>query len=132
MRVRKVVGGEDSPLICYSEAFKRSVVAEIERGELNKEQARRKYAIGGKATVLGWMRRYGRASKRDILMVHQQGEERLSPSAARRIRELEAENRKLRLEAENERLKALLYEKMIDLAEEKHQIQIRKNSGAKR
>jgi transposase len=43
----------------YSLAFKLQVVGEIERGELNYDQADRKYGIQGHVTVAKWMRKYG-------------------------------------------------------------------------
>ena len=43
----------------YSLAFKLQVVGEIERGELNYDQANRKYGIQGNVTVSNWMRKYG-------------------------------------------------------------------------
>ena len=43
----------------YSLAFKLQVVGEIERGELNYDQADRKYGIQGNVTVSKWMKKYG-------------------------------------------------------------------------
>ncbi len=45
----------------YSEAFKRHVVAELERGKLGSiTEASRVYGIRGAATVAQWIRKYGR------------------------------------------------------------------------
>ena len=43
----------------YGLAFKLQVVKEIERGELNYDQADRKYGIQGNTTVSNWMKKYG-------------------------------------------------------------------------
>jgi transposase len=43
----------------YSEAFKKQVVREYEKGLLNKDQLQRKYGLGGNSTVLKWCRKYG-------------------------------------------------------------------------
>jgi transposase len=43
----------------YGLAFKLQVVREIERGELNYNQADRKYGIQGNTTVSNWMKKYG-------------------------------------------------------------------------
>jgi transposase len=43
----------------YSLAFKLQVVGEVERGELNYDQADRKYGIKGHVTVSKWMKKYG-------------------------------------------------------------------------
>ena len=50
---------ERSPNTHYSESFKIKVVKEVEKGLLNKEQARKKYGINGKSMVLYWCRQYG-------------------------------------------------------------------------
>ncbi len=42
----------------YSLAFKLQVVSEIERGELNYDQADRKYGIKGNSTVSTWVKKY--------------------------------------------------------------------------
>lgn len=43
----------------YSLSFKLQVVGEVELGELNYDQANRKYGIQGNATVSNWMKKYG-------------------------------------------------------------------------
>ncbi|MCT4286850.1 hypothetical protein HZP25_09010, partial [Elizabethkingia anophelis] len=45
-----------SPGARYSEAFKRAVVKDYERGILNKDQIQSKYGIGGNSRVLEWCR----------------------------------------------------------------------------
>ena len=43
----------------YSMAFKMQVIGEVERGELNQDQAARKYGIQGNSTILQWIRKHG-------------------------------------------------------------------------
>lgn len=43
----------------YSEAFKRKIVAEIERGDLNSREAARTYGIPYGGTIPNWLRKYG-------------------------------------------------------------------------
>ena len=43
----------------YSYAFKLSVVAEVESGELGIKAAARKYGIQSHSTVTNWLRKYG-------------------------------------------------------------------------
>ena len=43
----------------YSMAFKLQVIGEVERGELNQDQAGRKYGIQGNTTILQWIRKHG-------------------------------------------------------------------------
>jgi len=80
------------PTIRYSEAFKRQVVEELERGKHSSiEHARRVYGIRGSTTVRRWVRKYGREdllSKRvRIETLKEQDELKI---ARKRIRELEA------------------------------------------
>jgi transposase len=44
----------------YSEAFKKMVVAEFERGPLNKDQLQAKYGIGGNTRIFEWCKKYGK------------------------------------------------------------------------
>ncbi|PVZ29266.1 hypothetical protein N430_05687, partial [Pseudomonas sp. CC120222-01a] len=44
----------------YSLSFKLAVVDQIEKGELTCTQARERYGIQGKSTVLVWLRKHGR------------------------------------------------------------------------
>jgi len=46
----------------YSEAFKRKVVEEIERGELNTREAARVYGIPYGGIIPRWLRKYGTKS----------------------------------------------------------------------
>jgi transposase-like protein len=76
----------------YSEAFKRQVVGDLERGKYGSaEEARRRYGIGGACTVLKWIRRYGHEDLLPKQVRIQTLKERDELSEARkRIRELEA------------------------------------------
>ena len=43
----------------YSEAFKRQVVRDLERGKTTRAEIVRNYGITGGSTIDGWLRRYG-------------------------------------------------------------------------
>ncbi len=76
----------------YSEAFKRQVVGELERGKhVSIDAARRTYGIGGATTVTKWVRKYGREDllpKRVRIETLKERDE--LKEARKRIRELEA------------------------------------------
>ena len=78
--------------IRYSEAFKRQVVDELERGKYGSvEAARRAYGIRGSMTVWNWVRKYGREDllpKRVRIESLKERDELVE--ARKRIRELEA------------------------------------------
>jgi transposase-like protein len=76
----------------YSEAFKRRVVDELERGKHSSiEGARRTYGIRGSVTVYRWVRKYGNEEllpKRVRIETLKEQDE--LKAARKRIRELEA------------------------------------------
>jgi len=76
----------------YSEAFKRQVVAEIERGKLGSiSEANRVYGIRGAATVPQWVRKYGSEELMPKKVKIETLKERDELKEARkRIRQLEA------------------------------------------
>lgn len=113
----------------YSEAFKWKVVREVLSGTLTKEQARRVYSIKGKSTVLYWMRafsgvsdyRRGGSVSTDL---DQMAKTTKQGKAAREIA-------RLKQELQRERLRADLWQKMVEVAEEELQLDIQKKFGAK-
>ena len=76
----------------YSEAFKRQVVADLERGKLASiSEANRVYGIRGGSTVSQWVRRYGSEGLLPKKVKVETLKERDELKATRkRIRELEA------------------------------------------
>lgn len=110
-----------APLKKYSEAFKRKVVKEFEKGILNKDQLQVKYGIGGNSVILEWCRKYGRCyypPKGNSI-----GRPMKDPQK-QRIKELEKQvlDMKLKLSA---------YEKLIVITEREEGISILKKDGAK-
>lgn len=111
----------------YSQAFKLQVVEEILRGELTKEQARRKYGLRSKSGVLSWMRKFGVSGCRQIPESFESMKEEEStnkPGLEKRVKELEHA-------LEDAKLKAEGYSRMIDIAERELKITIRKKSSTK-
>jgi transposase len=97
----------------YSVAFKLQVVGEIERGELNYDQAGRKYGIQGNTTVSIWMKKYASlAWKQNPTLTNKKTPEQ-------RIKELEE-----LLAREKE--KVLVLNTAIDVADEMLEANIRK------
>ncbi len=79
-------------VVRYSEAFKRQVVSELERGKFTSTyEATKVYGIRGAGTVSYWMRKYGREDllpKRVRIETLKERDE--LKEARKRIRELEA------------------------------------------
>ncbi|MGZ3812910.1 MAG: IS3 family transposase [Mucilaginibacter sp.] len=105
----------DSPPVRFSLAFKKKVVAEFERGFLNKDQLQEKYGIRGNSTVLKWCRKYGK------LHYAQKGElgRPMKDPQKQRIKDLEKQlaDAKLQIEA---------YQKLIEISEAEEKISILK------
>ena len=105
----------------YNVAFKMHVVSEIEKGELNKNQAKFKYGIQGRSTVLRWLRKYSTLDWKTFNPTHLSKREK---TPQQRIKELEAA-------LDQEKLKVELYSTAIDIADKLHGTQIRKKYLAK-
>jgi transposase len=67
----------------YSLAFKLQVVSEIEKGEISRTQARSKYGIQGKTTILVWLRKHSILDWKELPIMTQK------KTPEQRIKELE-------------------------------------------
>lgn len=111
----------------YSYAFKKKVVEEVESGLITKTYARRKYNIGGKSTVLGWCRRYGKFHKKeDKLMakIKNKDSDIQNNKDKEKIKELESA-------LADAHLKLYAHEKMLEIAKRDFGFDIRKKLGSK-
>lgn len=113
----------------YSQEFKFSVVQDVLTEKYSKEEARRIYGIRGKSSILEWIRQFSghqncRVSGLPIMSIEDMKVDKEKINKDERIRILEDQLRR-------ETLRADLYEKMVDVAEDKLKIKIRKKSGAK-
>ena len=93
-----------SPSKKYSEAFKKKIVREYEKGMMNKDQLKARYGIAGKSVVLQWCRKYG---KFDYQSRTVNGRPMKDPQKMR-IKELEK-----KLKAAEQKLK--VYDKLIEV-----------------
>jgi transposase len=110
----------------YSETFKMHVVSEVEMGRLTIAEANRKYNIAGHTTVSKWCRKYGKSTNnrtnlKGAVMIKEEHE----------IIRLHNEIKALKESLEDARMKNVVLNTMIDIAEKKLEIPIRKKYGAK-
>lgn len=105
----------------YSDAFKKMVVAEYEKGIVGKDELQKKYGIKGNSAVLNWCRKFGKLHypKKGTNI----GRPMKDPQK-QRIKELE------KLLAE-EKLKVIAYQKLIEITEREEGISILKKDAAK-
>lgn len=97
----------------YSMAFKLQVIGEVERGELNQDQAGRKYGIQGNTTILQWIRKHGTLDWKELPTVSHK------KTPEQKIKELE-----MLLAREKEKVQVL--NTAIDIADEMLKTDIRK------
>ena len=112
----------------YTEAFKRHVVQEVERGRVTQCQASRKYGILGHSTILKWCRKYGIMSHIHSVKVKRG----VMTEQDRELHLLLNENKALKQELEDARFKNVVLETLVDVAERELHVPIRKKYGAKR
>ena len=116
----------------YPLTLKLKIVGEVENGQLNLNEAQQKYGIQGNQTVKNWLKKYG-----NFDWEHKVNEMK-NKSPEQELMELKQElalaNKKInRLEAEVKQAdhKAIIFDMMIDLAEQEYKVDVRKNSFPK-
>ena len=110
----------------YSEAFKRAIVMELEKGQTTVRELRKRYGIKGGVTIAGWVRRYG--SKPMKKPAPTKNAPRLSDSQARLARE----NRELKAALAQVTMEKVLLESLIVEAEERLEVDLKKSFGLRR
>lgn len=113
----------------YSDEFKWQVVQEVLTGKYTKTEAQRIYGLGGKSAILSWMRKFNLVpsyNSPDKIFLTE------SPMPKNQD-DLEKDQKIRALEKalKSERNKSALFEKIIEIAEEKYGLEIRKKSEAK-
>jgi len=111
----------------YSLSFKHQVVREVESGELSIKGALRKYGIQSHGTVLNWVRKFG-TFDRELQVKY-----RMEKTPEQKLMELEAkvgllerQNKSLEKQLKFQQDKAIMFDMMIDIAENELNIPIRK------
>ena len=107
------------------------IVREYLESGLPAEKIIKKYHISSRSVLFSWMDRFLNA--RDSLPLQQdpQIEEDMAKTKDERLKEKDAEIKRLRKALELEKLRSHAYSTMIDLAEQTFNIPVRKKSGTK-
>lgn len=114
---------EQKATIRYSISFRQKVVKEIEEDGLKVREVARRYGIKGGATIQRWIRQFGKnhlLSK--IVRVEMKGEKD-------RVKELEAEIKKLKIALADATMEKHALETLIDIVNENYQTDVKKNLG---
>ena len=120
----------------YPDDFKLKVIREVVSGQLTKEAAQRKYLLGGKSAVLIWMRKFGIENKpisKDTTFMNLQKKTHTKVETAdmSEVAALKKKIKELELQLEYERLRTEALDTLINLAETRFNVPIRKKPGAK-
>lgn len=113
----------------YSMSFKLQIVQEIERGQLTTTEATKKYNIQCRKTVLEWLKKFGNFDweNQTSFTMAKLPEQKIMELEAQ-VKLLERQKAFLEHQAFVADKKAILFDMMIDLAEQEYHIDIRKNS----
>lgn len=113
---------EQKKTIRYSISFKQMVVKEIEDGAL-KEFVRKKYNIGGGQTISKWIKHFGKNHLlNQIVRIETMNE-------TDRLRQLEEENKKLKLALADSYMAKDCLEGVIRMADKEYNVDLKKNFG---
>ena len=107
----------------YSISFKQKVVKEIEEEGLTFAQARLRYGIKGGQTLQNWALSFGKNNLLNkVVRVEMKGEKD-------RVKELEAQVKKLKIALADATLAKDALETLIDVVNEHYQTDVKKNLG---
>ena len=110
----------------YAEDFKHQICREFLSGNYTKEELQKKYAVKGKSRLLGWLRELGYISANSIQPMRKPRVKK--PKKRKPVPE---DIKELENALQDAELKAEVYRKMIEIAEQQYKIKIRKNSNTK-
>ena len=110
-------------IIRYSISFKQQVVKEIEEEGLSYEEAKRRYGIKGGETIQKWLVKFGKNHLiNKVVRVEMKGEKD-------RVKELEAEVKKLKAALADSALENYAMKTLIDVVNEHYGTDVKKNLG---
>lgn len=105
----------------FSEEFKKARVSEYESGKFTVSELSRLFDIQT-ALVYRWIYRYSKYNKKSVKVVE------MSQSSTKKLKDLELRIKELERAVGQKQLKIDYLEKMIELAKEEFDIDIKKNS----
>jgi transposase-like protein len=119
----QIMAKQQGTTLRYSISFKQKVVKEIEEEGLTFSQARMRYGIKGGQTLQNWALSFGKNNLLNkVVRVEMKGEKD-------RVKELEAQVKKLKLALADATLAKDALETLIDVVNEHYQTDVKKNLG---
>jgi transposase-like protein len=111
----------------YSHSFKLQVVREVESGSLSIKGALRLYGIQSHSTVLNWIRKFGTFDRElQVKFMMEKSPEQKFFELESRVRLLERQKASLEKQLKFQQNKAIMFDMMIDIAENELNIPVRK------
>jgi transposase-like protein len=107
----------------YSISFKQMVVKEIEEGVHSVDHVRRKYGIGGGATIYKWISNFGKNHLLNKIIKVETMDER------DRLKQLEEENKRLKMALADAFMAKDCLEGVIKMANKEYKTDLKKNFG---
>lgn len=112
----------------YTEEFKRQIVSEVLSGKLNKTQAQKLYGVRGNGTIIYWIRQFqGLDPQAKMVKPLANFADMKQNMADKKLLDELAETKELLRVAE---LRADVWQKAVEIAEEMFDIDITKKCGA--
>lgn len=109
----------------YSISFKRKIVKEVEEDGLGVKDVARRYGIKGGSTIQKWIKQFGKNHLLNkIVRIEMKGEKD-------RVKELEAEIKKLKIALADSTMEKHALETLIDIVNQHYQTDVKKNLGPK-
>jgi len=105
----------------YSLSFKQKVISEIESGKITREGARKLYGIRGGSVINGWIKKFGKLHLLNKVVRIELKDE------VSKLKQLEKEKKALESALAQAQLKLIVYESMIEIAEEEYGVDLKKN-----
>jgi transposase-like protein len=104
----------------YSEEFKRALVNEYESGKFSVMELSRLYQVSFQG-LYSWIYRYSTYNKKKVTIVE------MSESSTKKLKDMELRIKELERIVGQKQIKIDYLEKMIELASEQYQVDIKKN-----
>ena len=105
----------------YSLAFKQKVVSDLESGKLTRSQARKLYGIPGGSTINSWLIKLGKLHLLNKVVRIELKDE------VSKLKQLEKQKKELESALAQAHLKLIVYESIIEVAEEELGVDLKKN-----
>lgn len=106
----------------YSISFKQKVISEIESGKLTKPEAQRIYGIGSSTSIEKWIKKFGKLHLLNKVVRIELKDE------VSKLKDLEKQKKALESALAQAQLKLIVYESIIEVAEQELGRDLKKNS----